>query len=179
MELKNEKIILRPMIASDIPDRIRWETDETEWQDWDGPWDYEGKTHEERADPALRFEVCVNGQERTHIGWCGAYFIDGACNIVETGERCAVGISLPPLSARRKGYAASALTLFLRYLQSRGLTDLYTQTWSGNVRMIGLAEKLGFREFCRKPGLRRVRGEVCDGLTLRLDPERFSKWNLA
>lgn len=45
--------------------------------------------------------------------------------------------------------------------------------------MIGLAEKLGFRECCRKPGLRRVRGEVYDGLTFRLDPERFSRWNLA
>lgn len=116
MELQNEKVILRPMTAPDIPDRIRWETVETERQDWDGPWEYEGKTPEERsadlaesirlwegriahpetADPVLHFEVCVNGPERTHIGWCSAYLIDGQCNIVETGEQCAVGTAFRP-----------------------------------------------------------------------------------
>lgn len=187
------------MIASDLADRIRWETIETEWQDWDGPWDYEGKTPEELAaeleeavrlwekrvacpeteEPVLHFEICVNDPARTHIGWCSAYFIDRQCNISEAGERCAVGLAIPPTAARRRGYAAAALSLFLRYLQRCGLTDLYTQTWSGNVRMIGLAEKLGFQECCRKPGLRRVRGAVYDGLTFRLDPDQFSERNLA
>ena len=52
--------------------------------------------------------------------------------------------------------------------------DLYTQTWSGNVRMIGLAEKLGFRECRRKPGVRQVRGGTYDALTFRLDRDAFA-----
>ena len=51
--------------------------------------------------------------------------------------------------------------------------EAYTQTWSGNQRMIGLARKLGFRESMRKPGLRRVRGTAYDGLTFRLDLDAF------
>ena len=33
--------------------------------------------------------------------------------------------------------------------------------------MIGLARKLGFEEYCRKPGVRTVRGKQYDGLTFR------------
>ena len=54
-----------------------------------------------------------------------------------------------------------------------GERGIYTQTWSGNVRMIGLAEKLGFEEYRRKKGLRTVAGKPYDGLTFRLNEEKF------
>ena len=76
-------------------------------------------------------------------------------------------IDLPEENARGKGLATHALRLFMAYLRTLGFTELYTQTWSGNERMIGLAEKLGFTECCRKPGLRTVRGQQYDGLTFR------------
>lgn len=197
MTLQNGKIILRPLIARVIPDRIRWETEETEWQLWDGPWEYEGKTAKTLAaeaaemeirlterlselpgeGPVDRFEICVNDEEETHVGWCGAYHIDEDCTIAETGTRCAVGVCIPPMSARRKGYAAAALCRYIEYLQGCGYTEVYTQTWSGNVRMIALAEKLGFVECRRKIGLRLVRGERYDGLTFRLDTEQFMRKN--
>lgn len=193
MELNNDLVVLRPMVESDIADRIRWETVDTEWQAWDGPWDYEGKSQAELAaeldqsvrlwrariegpeerDPVRHLEICANGPGRPHIGWCSAYRIDGACCISDAGDRWAVGITIPAANTRRKGYATAALTLYLSYLASCGLTEVYTQTWSGNLRMIGLAEKLGFREYMRKPGLRTVRGKPYDGLTFRLELKTF------
>ena len=44
--------------------------------------------------------------------------------------------------------------------------------------MIGLAKKLGFVEYLRKPGIRQVRGEVYDGLTFRLDVGRWEELEL-
>lgn len=87
--------------------------------------------------------------------------------------KCAVGIDIPAVAARGKGYAFAALKLFIGYLLENGERGIYTQTWSGNVRMIGLAEKLGFEEYRRKKGLRTVAGKPYDGLTFRLNEEKF------
>lgn len=48
-----------------------------------------------------------------------------------------------------------------------GACELYTQTWSGNVRMLRCAEKLGFTECNRCIGEREVNGRKYDGLTLK------------
>lgn len=183
------------MKCCDVDDRVYWESEDTEWKLWDGPWDYEGKTQEELGkqlaekkavwfsrierlpgqDPVLSLEICVDDMEQTHIGWLGAYYIDDACCITEAGERLAVGITIVPQTVRRKGYAQSALTLYIRYLFACGVPEVYTQTWSGNVRMIRLAEKLVFSEYMRKKNLRLVRGQRYDGLTFRLLPEQMDR----
>ena len=49
----------------------------------------------------------------------------------------------------------------------RGVDELYTQTWSGNVLMVRCAEKLGFVECDREVGEREVDGQKYDGLTFR------------
>ena len=54
------------------------------------------------------------------------------------------------------------------YLKAHGNQRIFTQTWSGNERMIALAQKLGFAEYRRKDGIRQVRGGVYDGLTFEL-----------
>ena len=41
--------------------------------------------------------------------------------------------------------------------------------------MIGLAKKLGFEEYKRKPDLRTVRGQKYDGLTFRLNLEFYQE----
>lgn len=188
MTVQNEAIILRPLEKGDIPDRIHWETVEAEWQLWDGPWDYESKTETQRAEDledcircwegrlsappkeglATQFEICANDENHTHVGWCGGYTIDEDCCISDEGSLFAIGVCIPPMSARRKGYASAALKLYIQYFREHGVSEVYTQTWSGNIRMIALAEKLGFVECRRKPGLRTVRGEAYDGLTFCL-----------
>ncbi|MDE7239271.1 MAG: hypothetical protein K2N41_06110 [Lachnospiraceae bacterium] len=46
--LENDHLILRDFLQSDIAKRIDWEQNETEWQLWDAPWEYEGLTAEEK-----------------------------------------------------------------------------------------------------------------------------------
>lgn len=46
--LSDEKVILRDFIESDIQTRVRWETEETEWQAWDAPWEFAALSGKER-----------------------------------------------------------------------------------------------------------------------------------
>ena len=188
MVLKDERVLLRDFMRQDMEKRLYWETVETEWQLWDGPWEYEGQTEEQRREAMARyikkmegwadrygqiseterrwsFQICT--AEGEYIGWCGAYRIGEDCECDPEGRRVAIGIDLPERQARGKGLATRALRLFMAYQYEQGERELYTQTWSGNERMIGLARKLGFEEYCRKPGVRTVQGKQYDGLTFR------------
>lgn len=188
MVLKDERVLLRDFMRQDMEKRLYWETVETEWQLWDGPWEYEGQTEEQRREAMARyikkmegwadrygqiseterrwsFQICT--AEGEYIGWCGAYRIGEDCECDPEGRRVAIGIDLPERQARGKGLATRALRLFMAYQYEQGERELYTQTWSGNERMTGLAQKLGFEEYCRKPGVRTVRGKQYDGLTFR------------
>ena len=196
MEIRYQDIILRDFKESDIDDEIRWNTVETQWALWDGPWEMEKKLAEFNEDEERRelqrylekpreghrwsFELDI--AEGVHIGSVNAYCIDedyNWCKMLPREEwknaRWAVGIDISESSYWSGGYGTKALTAFIRYCMKDGYTNLYTQTWSGNFRMIGLAHKLGFRECCRKEGLRKVRGDLYDGLTFSLDTEAFAK----
>ena len=104
--LKGKEIILRDFIESDIEKRIYWETVENEWQLWDGPWEYEGLTDDEKDkiltsyienmyrwveyDKNLgpdsiryRFQIVIDNENQDYIGWCSAYCIDEDCNYTE------------------------------------------------------------------------------------------------
>lgn len=198
MVISNSKVILRDFIESDIEKRIHWEISENEWQQWDAPWEYEGLTVEEKKrdlesyvekmkgwptfyeameDDKKRtaFQIVVNDGNDNYIGWCNSYPLDDNYEFSTDGNKRAVGIDIPDMSARGKGLGYSTLHLFINYLISQGEYDIYTQTWSGNTKMIKLAEKLGFEECKRKKDIRKVRGQQYDGLTFRLNME---KWDL-
>lgn len=194
MAISDKKILLRDFVESDIEKRIYWENTENEWQLWDAPWEYENRTAEEQEKELNEYIETMNGwvekfaamhenqkrsgfqictAENVYIGWCGSYYMDETYNYAETGTRCAIGIVVPELAQRGNGYAFHALCLFIDYLLERGESELYTQTWSGNERMISLAAKLGFEECYRKPGIRLVRGSTYDGLSFRLNLEKY------
>lgn len=88
MELKNDSVILRDFIRSDIQKRVYWETVENEWQLWDAPWEYEGKSKDEliqdleeyktkmllrvseqkgKNDLRTGFQICINDGKKTYI----------------------------------------------------------------------------------------------------------------
>ena len=52
MILKDDTVLLRDFKREDIAKRIEWETVQTEWQLWDGPWEYEGLTEEQKRESA-------------------------------------------------------------------------------------------------------------------------------
>lgn len=185
MKIDFEDIVLRDMLESDIEDYVRWFTVEREWENWDAPWE-KGETFEEAErkswteyyeavkdlpDDALRrkFEIEWNGR---HIGWVSSYRIDENYEWAGTPEDGrtyyrAVGIDLCEPDLFGKGIGTKALRAFMNYYFENGSGELYTQTWSGNVRMIRCAQKLGFAECGRSVGEREVRGKIYDGLTFR------------
>lgn len=193
--LRTKDIVLRDFQKSDIEKRLYWETEETEWRCWDSPWETEGLTGSEKQaylrdcrkrlteeaetvfskdEKRKSFQIDVCGEDSRHIGWVASYYLsEHYVYTTSVTPRCAVGINIPDISARGRGLAYQALYLFIRYLLDHGETELYLQTWSGNERMIHIAEKLGFEECCRKKGQRTVRGRTYDGLTLLLNKERF------
>jgi RimJ/RimL family protein N-acetyltransferase len=185
MKIVGEKIMLRDFIESDIADRLRWETINTEWKQWDAPWEHEGagsfdvriyarnvrrKINKNKNSNRLRdvMQICVNDEKKSHIGWLSFYYTDKNFNYSRFGKNLTIGISIPELGARHKGYATEAWSLYIDYLQKNGVKEIYTQTWSGNFRVIGLMKKLGFVERLRKKNIRFVRGFYYDGLTFIL-----------
>ena len=132
-----------------------------------------------KADEKRRtFQIDVRGEVPECIGWVASYYLTE--NYIFTKEvtgRCAVGIDFPEQSGRGHGYGYQALILFINYLLDHGEKDLYLQTWSGNVRMIHIAERMGFEECRRKKGIRTVRGEKYDALTFRLNMEKYAAFS--
>ena len=187
MEIKFESIILRDMIESDIEDYVRWFTAEREWENWDAPWEKEDTDEEnERRSwteyyesvkdlPAdvrwSKFEIEWNGR---HIGWVSSYPIDehyewiGEIQDGQTIHR-AIGIDICEPDVWGNGIGTNALRAFINYYFGNGVNELYTQTWSGNTRMIRCAAKLGFVECNRYVGKRQVEGKAYDALTFRLE----------
>lgn len=196
---ENSQIFLRDFVESDIEKRIYWETVETEWQQWDAPWDYEGLTEEEKEcelqsyieslrrwvekdatvsaeEVRYRFQIALNNESQDYIGWCNAYCIDEEYCYTDEDGYLAVGIDIPEIAMRGKGYATEAFCMFINYLLEQGEDPIFTQTWSGNERMIHVAEKIGFEECCRKKDFREVRGRKYDGLTFKLNEEKFHEF---
>jgi RimJ/RimL family protein N-acetyltransferase len=190
MILMNEKVILREFIEPDIEDFIRWETVETEWQLWDAPWEndetnrFSPEAYRKKMEAYLSkpkktnsllktLQICINNDQKTHIGWCNSYYINEKFEYSISEGFCTIGINIPVEKARRKGYASAALKLLIEYYLSNGIEDIYTQTWSGNERVLGLMRKLGFEECNRNINSRQVRGNLFDGLTFRLNKNRF------
>ena len=113
-------ICLRDMIPSDIEDYVRWFTTETEWMDWDAPWEWEETTEEaERKDwteyyetvkklppdaPRKKFEIELDGR---HVGWVSRYFDLGYLDNPE--QIPAVGINIVEQNTRNHGVGTEAL----------------------------------------------------------------------
>ena len=189
MEIKFENIILRDMIEFDIADYVRWFTLEREWENWDAPWEKEDSDEETergrwrkyfesvKALPSeelrWKFEIEWNG---AHIGWVSSYMIDEnyewiGADTIQPGQivHRAIGIDICETDAWGCGIGTNALRAFIHYYFASGVDELYTQTWSGNVRMLRCAGKLGFVECDRCIGEREVDGKKYDGLTFRLE----------
>lgn len=186
MIIEFDNIILRDMIESDIEDYVRWFTVEREWENWDAPWEKEDTCEEterkrwteyydsmkDLPDDAQRwkFEIEWNGR---HIGWVSSYHIDKNYEWVgnsEDGQTVyrAIGIDICEPDLCGKGIGTKTLRAFMNYYFENGASELYTQTWSGNVCMLRCAEKLGFVECDRDVGEREVDGQKYDGLTFRI-----------
>lgn len=180
-----KNLILRDFRASDIDDEIFWFTGRHPWMEWDAPWEpvqpptraeMEEYLSAKKPTPRSRLEIETEG---VHIGFVSAYSIGADYDDPTPEERAAgkmrTAIGLDILDDRwwGRGCGTAALEAWIRYLMAHGRTELYLQTWSGNRRMIHVAQKLGFRECDCRRSLRLWQGKRWDALSFRLDPEAF------
>lgn len=70
-------------------------------------------------------QICINGSGKKHIGWCNAYGIDNDYQYIVKGGRCTLGIDIPDMKSRHKGYATAAWDLFIQYFLQQGIADIY------------------------------------------------------
>lgn len=194
MEIKYQNIVLRDMVESDIDDWVRWNTIETEWMDWDGP-DLPSEPFDEEAfreESAVQLCNPIEGFRSffeldtiagTHLGMVSSYPTGASFEHLTWKEaRCSekfyhtLGIVICESTHWSKGIGTQALTAFCKHYIDHGITQLRLQTWSGNIRMIRCAQRIGFTECNRFVGNRHIRGGTYDGLTFQLDLDRFHKY---
>ena len=192
MKIEYKDIILRDMTEADIEDYIRWYTVETDWSNWDAPWEplpdisdadsYRKKELLKLAEPKdkIRWGFEIETAEGNHIGTVNSYMINEnfewiSVKDIKPGDKAfrTVGISICESSFCGKGFGTKALAAFINYYLENGEDEIYCQTWSGNIRMVKCAEKLGFEICKRKIDYREVNGKKYDGLTFKLNKEKF------
>lgn len=196
MEIRYRDIILRDMVESDIEDWVRWNTIDTEWMDWDGPDLDSGEpfdTDAYRAESMKMLHYPWEGDFRNffelttadgcHIGMVSSYATGADFRHLSWKEAkeadqfwFTLGIVICESRNWCHGLGAQTLTAFCKHFIDHGKTALRLQTWSGNIRMVRCAEKIGFCEINRFVGNRHIRGGVYDGLTFQLDLDRFDNY---
>jgi RimJ/RimL family protein N-acetyltransferase len=170
MRIAGEQVILRDEPReSDNQDHFRWRNLQ-EWDYYDEPWtlprepvsweEWERqrqKREKTPRKPSLRNQNWqIDTVEGRHIGWISCYYMR------EQTEVPVIGITLPEEDTWGQGYGTEAVRLLLEYLfEEVGLEEVRTATWTGNGRMMRVAQKRGFTEIGRRPHEARltVRGE--------------------
>jgi RimJ/RimL family protein N-acetyltransferase len=91
------------------------------------------------------------------MGWILYYDLD------RQSGRATIGICLPVEDTWGQGFGTEAVRLLAGYMfHGMGLAEVRTGTWTGNARMMRVAQKCGFCEIDRHPH--------DAGVTVRGDP---------
>ncbi|MBO4652271.1 MAG: GNAT family N-acetyltransferase [Lachnospiraceae bacterium] len=191
MEIRSDNIILRDFQPGDIEDEVRWNTTHTEWMKADMPWEEPEPVDEdelraqmaeimegtEDGDIRMRLEIEADGR---HVGFVSSYLmnedyspidwetVDFSKNAPDNHAVRALGIELCESDVWGQGIGVKALQAFMEYYRGLGEDRFVMETWSGNVRMLRVAEKLGFREVDRGESVYVVDGRAYDALVLEL-----------
>jgi RimJ/RimL family protein N-acetyltransferase len=170
MQLAGKRLTLRDIETKDRPSLIHWLQPDHEWHKTNGP--YYPKAQAEEipgivdnwltADlPDLRQRMLiVNNETDQLIGMVNRYWIS------KETHWPALGIMLFDSAVWGKGLGYEALGLWCEYLLETNplFVRLDLRTWSGNIGMIKLAEKLGFMREATFRKARIVEGAYYDGL---------------
>lgn len=185
--ITGQRVILRDLLPEDFEARRRWVTTETEWQDWDAPWEEKTiapQTPEEYEAARRRFldslaKPLVEPRDHLYIqlvdgpllGWVSHYSYDPKARVTSAG------INVCESGYWGNGLGTEAFRLWIGYLfTDYTLEEVRTATWSGNVRMVRVAEKCGFLLTKREVGCRKVQGGEYDGVEFTLTREKWDRW---
>ncbi|SET52243.1 Protein N-acetyltransferase, RimJ/RimL family [Salinibacillus kushneri] len=179
VELVGEKLLLREASDEDIDELYYWKFEEKEQaaKNWNGPYIPEEKISREEYRKQWNHNIfseipgsliiIANGKT---IAYVGSYWVDQNTNWLETG------IVIYNKNFWNGGYGFEAYKRWIDFLFSA--TDLHRlgmSTWSGNLRMIKVAEKVGMQEEARIRKARTVDGKYFDAIKMGVLREEWEE----
>ncbi|WP_449620696.1 GNAT family N-acetyltransferase [Robertmurraya sp. Marseille-Q9965] len=175
MSYQENELRLRPIKDEDL--KRLWELiykeESPEWKEWDAPY-YELKqisyeefltNKDDYVDNEQRWAIEVNGEV---VGTVGYYWEHKPSKWLE------MGIVIYDPKYWNGGYGKKVIRMWTNHLfNTLPLVRVGYTTWSGNVRMIKVGEKLGMREEARIRKVRYYNGEYYDSIRMGLLREEW------
>lgn len=179
LEIIGNKIELQENTPENLADLYYWRFEEKgqEARKWNGPYIPEKQmTREEHQHNWMNEDEISAGvpaslvitAEGKVIGYVGAYWIDKNTDWLETG------IVIYDKEYWNGGYGTEAYKLWIDFLfSSTDLHRLGMSTWSGNDRMMKVAERLGMSVEARIRKARMVKGHYFDAIKMGILREEW------
>ncbi|WP_053218335.1 GNAT family N-acetyltransferase [Virgibacillus senegalensis] len=181
VKIVGDKVTLKEPDQQAIDELFYWKYEEPEQaaKKWNGPYIPEEKVskqeyevswrREEPIAPGVPASLIIYVDEKL-IGYVGAYWIDKNTNWLETG------IVIYDKHYWNGGYGTKAYKLWIDFLfQHTQLHRLGMSTWSGNVRMMKVAEKIGMQVEARIRDARMVDGKYYDAIKMGMLRSEWQK----
>ncbi len=172
IKLIGEKVSLREATQEDVNELYYWKYEEKkqEAKKWNAPYIPERRFTKEKyinswkkeyeLFPSVPRILAIIINEKT-VGTVSCYWVDKHTNWLETG------IVIYDPDYWSGGYGAEAYRMWVDFLfESTHLHRLGMSTWSGNIRMIKTAAKIGMKEEARVREARIVNGEYVDSIKM-------------
>lgn len=177
MQYTDNNLSLRTIEKEDLPRlwELIFKEEKPEWKKWDAPYfPHQAKSYEafltEQAhwiDSEKYWIVEVDGYIRGTVSY---YWEHQPSRWIE------VGIVLHEAASWGKGIGTRALKLWIHHLFNQlPLVRIGLTTWSGNERMIRVAEKLGMQMEARIRKVRYYHGEYYDSIRMGMLREEWEK----
>ncbi|WP_225419638.1 GNAT family N-acetyltransferase [Lapidilactobacillus wuchangensis] len=158
-------VTIKPLTASDILPlwQLAYGKGNSEWQNWNGPYFHDPVLtlaefqQKFKSHNWMRQGIWV---DQTLVGEVSAYYEDGPLQ-----RWLDVGIVIYQQQSWQHGIGTQALKLWLDLVFAQtDLPHVGLTTWSGNVRMMRVAEKLGLNLEARVPQVRFWQGKYWDSV---------------
>jgi RimJ/RimL family protein N-acetyltransferase len=177
-----KKVMLIEATKEDIDELYFWKYEEKEQEakKWNGPYIHEEKKSKEEYQkvwaqeifPDLPASLVIKADGKA-IGSASSYWVDRNTNWLETG------IVIYDKQLWNGGYGSEAYKLWIDFLfTSTDLHRLGMSTWSGNKRMVKVAEKIGMKEEARIREARTVNGEYFDAIKMGILRNEWEELNI-
>ena len=176
---------LRDWKKDDLNIYSDWILEKHKWQQFDGPYfkrdlvklqehldDLTCKVKENNFEKLRKRLVIADKESNELLGTVSYYWTS------KESSWMSIGLVIYNEAYWSKGIGKEALTLWVQYLfDNSNIVRLDLRTWSGNIGMIKLAEKLGFIEEARFRNARVVNGAYFDGLAFGILREEWTRDN--
>ncbi|WP_404328199.1 GNAT family N-acetyltransferase [Mesobacillus maritimus] len=177
VEIIGNKVVLKAATTEDIDELYFWKYEEKGQaaKKWNGPYIPEEKISKEEYRiqwkqeifPGIPGSLIIKSGGKA-IGYVGSYWVDQNTNWLETG------IVIYDKNFWNGGYGTEAYQRWINYLfASTDIHRLGMSTWSGNIRMMKVAERIGMKEEARIRNARIVDGEYFDAIKMGILREEW------